>query len=248
MCHTGIFHNGGHIGKVEIDEACITDEIGNRLHRLTEHIVRDLKGVGKGDFLIGRMLEPFIGDDNEGIDLALKLFNALFRLLHAAAALKAERLGDNADGQNTHLAGDLGHNGRAARTGSAAHAGGDEHHIGVLQRLGDLCAALFRALAADLGIAARTLTVRQLLADLDLIGGAGNIERLFIGIDRNEIHAARPGTHHAVDNIVAAAAHADDLDPNDVFNAGIQSECHVGSSCYHWYDAGARYRKRRSIR
>ena len=63
-------------------------------------------------------------------------------------------------------------------------------------------------------------------------GSAGNVERLLIGIDRDKIHAAGPGAHHAVDHVIAAAADADDLDPDDVFNAGIQSECHIGSSYY----------------
>ncbi len=178
------------------------------------------------------MLEALVGDNDEGIDLALQLLDALFGLLHPAAALKAERLGDDADGQDALLTGDLGHNGRAARAGAAAHAGGDEHHVGILQRLGDLGAALLRTLAAHLGVAAGALTMGQLLADLNFIGGAGNVERLLIGIDRDEIHAAGPGTHHAVDHVVAAAADADDLDPDDVFNAGIQSECHIGSSYY----------------
>ena len=230
--HAGVLHDGGDIGKVEVDEAGVADEVGNGLHRLTQHIVRDLKGVGEGDLLIGRMLEALVGDNDEGIDLALQLLDALFGLLHPAAALKAERLGDDADGQDALLAGDLGHDGRAARAGAAAHAGGDEHHVGILQRLGDLGAALLRALAAHLGIAARALAVGQLLADLDLIGSAGNVERLLIGIDRDEIHAAGPGAHHAVDHVIAAAADADDLDPDDVFNAGIQSECHIGSSYY----------------
>ena len=178
------------------------------------------------------MFQTLIGDDDQRIHLVLQLGNTAFRLLHPAAALKAEGLCHHRYGENIHFLGDLRHDGRAAGAGAAAHTGGDEHHVGILQRLGDLGAALLRALAAHLGIAAGALAVGQLLADLDLIGSAGNVERLLIGIDRDEIHAAGPGAHHAVDHVIAAAADADDLDPDDVFNAGIQSECHIGSSYY----------------
>ena len=234
-----VLHDGGHIGKVEVDEARVADEVRNALHRLAQHIVCDLKSVGKGDLLIGCMLEPLVWNDNERVDLGLEFIDARFRLRHAAAAFKAEGLRHNADGQNARLARDLGNDGRAARAGAAAHAGGDEDHIRVLQRLGDLVAALFGALAADLRIRACALTVRQLLADLDLIGSGGNIERLLICVDCDKIHAARTGAHHAVNNVVAAAANADDLDLHYVLGAGFQSECHVGSSCNLLYGQSA---------
>ena len=72
----------------------------------------------------------------------------------------------------------------------------------------------------------------QLLTDLNFISRARNIERLFIRIDCNKIDSVRPGAHHAVDNIVAAAANADHFNANNVFNTSFQSECHDGSSYY----------------
>src|SRR5699024_6216184 len=94
------------------------------------------------------------------------------------------------------------------------HAGGDEHHVRVLQSLGDLAAALLGGLAAHLGVAARALAAGELLADLNLIGSAGHGKRLLIRVHRDEIHALHPGLYHPVDHVVAAAADADDLDGN----------------------------------
>ena len=112
--------------------------------------------------------------------------------------------------------GRLGHDRGSARAGAAAHAGGDEDHIGVLERLGDLVAALLGALAADLRVGARALTVRQLFADLNFISGGRHVERLLICVHRDKVDTARTGAHHAVDHVVAAAANADDLDLNYV--------------------------------
>ena len=243
-----ILHNGGHVGKIEVDEARVADQVRDALHRLTQHVVRDLERVGKGDLLVGRVLEALVRDDDERVDLGLELFNARFRLRHAAAAFKTEGLRHDADGQDARLARDLGNNGRAARAGAAAHAGGDEDHIGVLERLGDLVAALLGALAADLRVGARALTVRQLFADLNFISGGRHVERLLICIHRDKVDTARTGAHHAVDHVVAAAANADDLDLNYVFRTGLQSECHVGSSCNLLYRQGTCRCKRHNIR
>ena len=181
------------------------------------------------------MLQPLVGNDHQGVHLVLQGLDALFRLLHPAAALKAEGLGDHGHGEDFQLLGDLRHDGRRAGAGAAAHAGGDEHHVGVLQSLGNLIAALLGGLAAHVRVRAGALPMGQLFADLDFIGGAGNIQGLLVRIHRHKFDALGAGAHHAVDHVVAAAAHADDLDVHNSIGAGLQSECHSGSSCYKLY-------------
>ena len=39
VSHTCVLHNGRHVGKVQIDEAGVADQVGNGLHRLLENIV-----------------------------------------------------------------------------------------------------------------------------------------------------------------------------------------------------------------
>ena len=123
----------------------------------------------------------------------------------------------------------LGNDGGCARAGAAAHTGGDEHHVRLLQGLADLVAALLGGLAADLGIGARALSAGQLFADLQLIVGAGSVQRLLVRIHGDKIDALGSAAHHAVDHIVAAAANADHLDTDYVFHACFQSKSHVRS-------------------
>ncbi|CAN4034292.1 DUF2262 domain-containing protein, partial [Dysosmobacter welbionis] len=219
--HAGVLHDGGDVREVQVDEAGIPDQVGDGLHRLAQHVVRDLEGVCKGDLLVRGVLQPLVGDDDQGVHLVLQLRDAGLCLLHPPAALKPEGLGDHRHGEDVHLLGDLRHDGGAASAGTAAHASSDEHHIRVLQCLGDLAAALLRALAAHLGVGSGALTVGQLFADLDLIGGAGYVQRLLVGIDRHKVHALGAAADHAVDHIVAAAAHADDLDIDNGIGTGL---------------------------
>ena len=85
---------------------------------------------------------------------------------HAAPALEAERLGHDADRQRALVARDLRDDRRRAGAGAAAHAGGDEHHVGALQRLRDALDVFERGLAPDLGLRAGAEAARESAAEL----------------------------------------------------------------------------------
>ena len=129
------------------------------------------------------------------------------------AALELERLGDDADGERADLLlGDLGDHGRGAGAGAAALAGGDEDHVGPLQRLLDVVAALGRGARPDLGVAPGAEAAGQVLTDRELDVGLGGAERLRVGVDGEELDALEAGVDHPRDGVGAAAAGADDLD------------------------------------
>jgi hypothetical protein len=56
---------------------------------------------------------------------------------------------------------------------------------------------------------------------VDLHVGVAHEQRLGVGVDRDELHAAQPGVHHAVDRVGAATAHADDFDDRQIVAARI---------------------------
>ncbi len=163
MGHARVLHHRSHIGKVQVDESGILDEVGNGLYRLAQHIIGDLKGVLEGDFLVGGKFEPFIGDDDQGIHLAPQLLDAGLGLLASDDGLQRKGLGHHTHGKEPCLLRDISHDGGRARAGATAHAGGDEHHIRILQSLGDLPPALLRGFASHIRIGAGALTARQLL-------------------------------------------------------------------------------------
>ncbi len=86
------FMIGGHVREVQVDEAGVADQVGDALHRLAQHVVRDLKGVAKGDLLVGGVLQALVGDDDQGVHLAPQLLNALLRLGHVRLPSKPKGL------------------------------------------------------------------------------------------------------------------------------------------------------------
>ena len=107
--------------------------------------------------------------------------------------------------------GQIRHNGRRTGAGAAAHAGGDEDHIGTLQDLGNPGTALLGRFLADLRLGAGAHAAGELLTNLELVGTLGLVEILLVRVDDDKFHAAHAGLYHAVDDIVACAAYADDL-------------------------------------
>src|SRR6185295_10343514 len=97
----------------------------------------------------------------------------------------------------------------AAGAGAAAHAGGDEHHVGTGQVAADLIDVLLGGGAADLRFGAGT---EPLGAELQLDRGAVVGQRLGVGVGDHELDTAQRGRDHGVHRVTAATAHADDLD------------------------------------
>jgi len=150
-------------------------------------------------------------------------------LLHATPALELEGLGDDADGQDAHLLGDARDHRRGACAGAAAHAGGQEHHVGALDRGADALLGFLGGLAADDGLGAGAEAV---VAELQQLVGLGAVQCL--GVD--EFHALHAFRDHVLDGVAAAAADADDLDLGAKFELfdhldGHGSLLRVGCSC-----------------
>ncbi len=71
-------HDRPHIGKVEVDQARNGDQLGNALNALPQNIVGHAEGVIEAGPLVHDLEQPVVGDDNQGIDLALKVLDAHF--------------------------------------------------------------------------------------------------------------------------------------------------------------------------
>jgi hypothetical protein len=106
-------------------------------------------------FLSGDLQQPVVGDGDQRVDAGLTGFDGLLRAAAALRPLEGEGPRDHADGQRAHLPRHLRHDGRGARAGAAAHAGGHEDHVGAAEHLAQFLAALLRRALADVRVAAR---------------------------------------------------------------------------------------------
>ena len=223
-----VAHDGGNVGKVEVDDdiLAVADELGDGADGLLQHVVGDAEGVGEGDLLVGDELQTVVRDDDHGVDLIGEVGDTGLGLLHAVGAFEAEGLRHDGDGQDARVMRDLRDDGRCAGAGAAAHAGGDEDHIGALEHLGDESLGFLSGFLADVGLGACAHAAGQLFADLDLVLALGLFKVLLIRIDCDKFNALDIGRDHAVDNIVAGAADTNDFDLDYL----ICCICHLSSS------------------
>jgi hypothetical protein len=156
--------------------------------------------------------QAVVGDHDQRVDRGLEAADAVVGVLRPLLALEAERLGDHADGERAAVAGDLGDHRRGAGAGAAAHAGGHEHHVGARDGVGDLLDRLLGRAAADVGVGAGAQALGERAAQADLVGREVRLERLAIGVGRDELDAVEVASDHRVDGVAAATTYADDQD------------------------------------
>ena len=125
---------------------------------------------------------------------------------------KAKGLVTTATVSAPSLARQAGHDGSAARPRAPAQPSGDKHHVRAFQGFDDLLRILQRRPPSDFRIAARTQSLGELRAQLNLQWGIGRLQRLGVGVGHKKVHAFQFGGDHAVDRIAPAAAHSNHLD------------------------------------
>ena len=180
--------------------------------------------------LVDDLEQPVVLDHDQGVDAVAEVLDPDLGLLGAPPALEAERPRDDAHGERLELAAELGHDRRRAGARAAALAGGDEDHVGALQRLLQLVARLLRGGEPDGRVCAGAEAARRLRSDVDLDVGIRHQERLRVRVDGDELDAAEAGLDHAIDRVGAAAADADHLDHREVVTTLCAHE-YLTSTC-----------------
>ena len=213
-------HYRAHVGEIEIDQARHDHEIGDAAHAGIEHLVGHLKRFGERRALIGDPEQVLVRDHDQRIDVLAQLLHAALGQMHAALAFEVERLGDDRDGEDAALARGARDDRGRARSGTAAHAGGNEHHVCAFEKFEDFGLAFLRRRLADFRAGAGAQALGDGLAELDAVRGLGPRQRLRVGIGDNEFNALQPGVDHVVDGITACPADAENHDARLQFVQG----------------------------
>ena len=222
----GILHDGTDVSKVEVDESGNIDQAGDALNALAQHVIGCFKSVHQGDLFLADELQPLVRDHDQAVYMHHQVGNTLFGHAHLALALKGKGLGDNTNGQDAQVMGRFGHDRCSAGAGAAAHASGDEHHLGTFQCIGDLILAFLRCTLADLRVSTSAAALGQLCAKLNLLGSLGVDQCLLVGIHCYKFNAIQASFNHAVHSIAAAAANTDNLNVGYILHLFIENERH----------------------
>ena len=216
-----VLDHDAHVGEVEVDQAGADDEVGHRPHAVAQDPVGQSEGLGDGGLAVDHLEQVLVGDDQQGIQMALQVLQTRFRHPHAPRALEGEGLGHDADGEQPRLAGGAGDHRGAAGAGAPAHAGGDEDQVEVLQGVEHLLQHFLRRLAPDLGLGAGAEAAGGVAPELDAVLAGRGLERLGVGVGDDEGDPLEAGLHHVADRVAAGPADAQHGDPRQIAVRGL---------------------------
>ena len=200
---------------VEVDEAGDGDQVRDALHALAEDVVRHAERLEDRRRLLDDLQQPVVLDHDQRVDRSRRFWMPV-------SAWSARRLPSNANGfVTTPTVSASSSRPSSATTGAApagptALAGRDEDHVGALERLLQLVAALLGRREPDVGVRASAEPARRLRADVDLHVGIRVEQRLRVRVHRDELDTGEARLDHAVDRVRAAAADTHDLDHCEV--------------------------------
>jgi hypothetical protein len=161
-----------------------------------------------------RPQQPVVGDGDEGVDVLAELEDPLLGHLAPPRPLEAERLGHHGHGEGADVLRHMRDDRRRAGSGPAAHAAGDEHHVGAVEHVEDFRVRLERRVPAHLRVRAGAEAAGQLQAELQPGGRPGAAERLRVGVGRDELDPEQAGVDHPVHRVASPAPDSDHLDPS----------------------------------
>src|SRR5690606_15413122 len=151
----------------------LDDQVDDTGHSRIEHLIGQYEGIGERRLLGGDTKEVLIRNDDERVDELAQCGDTGLGNAEATTSLELERLGDNADGQDAQVPRCPRDDGCSAGSGAAAHASGDENHVGTLDVPSVLLDRLLGRSLADLRLGARTKPLSQIDAELDAALCAG---------------------------------------------------------------------------
>ena len=227
---THLEHDRFDIGEIEVDEPVHHHQIGDAAHAHIKDLVGHLERFLPGGAFGGHTEQILVRDHDQRIDVLLQFLDALIGCSAAAEALEPEGFGHHADGQDAALLRHAGDDGGRPGAGAAAHAGGDEHHVGAVQMAEQFVGRFFRRRLADFRLRTRAQTLGQMRPKLDSAIGSAVHQLLRVGVRDHEIDALQVGGDHVVDRVRATATDTDHGDPGGEIGVRLwrydEIQCH----------------------
>ena len=127
--HSAILQHGLHVIEVKVDDTVHGDDLGDASCCVAECVICLGEGIDDGEVLVD-VQQALIIDNQKGIDILTDLIHTIECLVYLFLAFPLERDGDDADSEDIHILRCLGDDWRCTCSGTTAHTGGDEHHLG----------------------------------------------------------------------------------------------------------------------
>ena len=153
-----------------------------------QHLVSQLESLMESRLIIGNAEQILVWNDDQRVDIFLKLSDAGIRHAHTAGPFELEWTGHNSDRQNALLFRRTCNHWGRPRPRATAHTGRNEDHIGISQMIENLALALFSSSHANLRRCPCTQALGGIQTDLNAALCLRAGQSLRIGVCNHKLH------------------------------------------------------------
>ncbi|CAI8797684.1 hypothetical protein EMIT043CA1_10187 [Pseudomonas brassicacearum] len=210
--HAHFAHDSPYVGKVDVDHAWTLDDVGDTANGTGQYIVGLGESRQQACVFTQDGQQLLVGNGDQRVDAFRQQTDTFVGDLHTLAAFERERTSHHRNGEDPHFLGHFGDDRRRTSTGAAAHARGDEHHVGALQDFCDALTVFKSGLTTDFRVGAGAQAFGHASAQLQDGPRADGFQRLGISVGADEFNAFNVALDHVVDSVAAATADTDYFD------------------------------------
>ena len=209
----GVLHDRPDVGEVEVDQAGDRDQVGDALDALAQHVVGLAERVEDARAALDHREQLLVGDHDQRVHHLAQAVDPLLRLARRCEPSKA-----NGRVTTPTVSAPISFLAISAITGAAPVPVPPPSPAVTNTMSAPLSASLMSSrvsAAAPWPICGLAPAPRPFVsggADVQLEVGVRHLQRLGVGVGRDELHAGQPGVDHPVHGVGAAAADADDFD------------------------------------
>ena len=192
------------------------DSCGKHLVSLREGILNQKVAI--------EIIEFFIIDNQQAVNIFLKLVDSVNSFGSRFATLALERQGDHSHGKDALLLCHCRNHRRSTGTRTAAHSSCNEKHFSPFK---SLCSNLILGIQGCITAFCRVTAGAQTFSELDLDRDSAALKCLSISVADYEGTALDSLPVHIIDGIATAATYSDDLDDGFFRNPVSRGDIHV---------------------
>src|SRR5581483_9894366 len=199
------------IVKTDANEAWSLNQVHDRTNALTDGRVRFRKRLMNARMRRDHVAHQIVLKTNDRVSNLVQPPQSFARLSVATSAFERERQRCERKHQGAGLPSQVRHIWCCTRACASAEPGADEDHSAASQRLTNFIGGLKGGLITNFRIATCSQTPGDRATQLHFVCGNGTRQRLYIGVDRQDLRSFKPVEHDPAQRFQTGSADADNF-------------------------------------
>lgn len=189
------------VREVEVNKELIENKVGDEGKKRIEKMIRNRKRVGKSGIVVGDEEKVMVRNEDESIEIIMKLLNEKIGSFNEEGELKVERIGKKEEGEDEELEGREWKERRRESEGEEENEWGKKENMSKVKVIEDLVDELLRGRKKKLRMRKGEEELSKGREKMDDEVGIRNGKRMRVGVGKKEIKEEKEGIDNVVERI-----------------------------------------------